>query len=83
VRLRGTLGDGTVLNERTFLSTDATIPLFLQLYHNRGSILGWIALVEEGLVEGTARWFRPGDSRSASYWDGFALKISVAGSRAE
>lgn len=83
VRLRGTLGDGTALNERTFLSPDATIPLFVQLYHNRGVILGWLALADDGSVQGTARWFRPADSRSLNYPDGFALKISVTGSRAE
>jgi hypothetical protein len=83
VRMRGTLGDGTVLRERTFLSPDTSVPLFVPLYHNRGLILGWLQVAEDGSVQGTARWFRPGDSRSVNYPDGFALKIPVNGSRVE
>ena len=83
VRLRGMLGDGTSLRERTFLSADGRIPLFVQLYHNRGAILGWLDVAGDGTVQATARWFRPADSRSVPYPAGFALKIPVAGSRAE
>jgi hypothetical protein len=83
VRIRGALGDGTALTDRTFLTPDATIPLFVQLYRHRGALMGWLHLTEEGSMEGVVRWFRPADSRSVSFPDGFALKISVGGSRTE
>jgi uncharacterized repeat protein (TIGR02543 family) len=83
VRLRGTLGDGSAFRERTFLSADRRIPLFVPLYRHRGAILGWLDVMEDGTVQGTVRWFRPPDSRSLPYPDGFALTLAVTGSRAE
>jgi uncharacterized repeat protein (TIGR02543 family) len=83
VRLRGLLGDGAPFNDRTFLSADASVPVFVPLYRNRGVILGWLNLSEDGSVEGTVRWFRPADSRSVNYPNGFSLKIPVGGSRTE
>ena len=81
VRLRGMLGDRTLIVDRTFLSVDGRIPLFVPLYHHRGSILGWLDVAADGSVQGTARWFRPADSRSVHFPAGFALDIPVFGSR--
>ena len=83
VRVRGTLGDGRALDDQSFFSSDARVPLFVPLYNGRGLILGWLDMGADGTVQGTARWFRPGDSRSLNYPDGFSLKIPVTGSRAE
>lgn len=83
VRVSGTMGDGGTLADQSFLSPDARVPLFMPLYHGRGLILGWLNVKADGTVQGTVRWFRPGDSRSLNYPDGFSLKIPVTGSRAE
>ena len=82
-RVRGQLGDGRTLDDGSFLSADGQVPLFMPLYQGRGLILGWLHIGADGRVQGTARWFRPGDSRHANYPDGFSLKIPVTGSRAE
>ena len=55
----------------------------MPLYHGRGLILGWLNVRADGTVQGTVRWFRPGDSRSLNYPHGFSLKIPVTGSRVE
>lgn len=83
VRVSGTLGDGGTLDDQSFLSPDARVPLFMPLYHGRGLILGWLNVRADGTVQGTVRWFRPGDSRSLNYPHGFSLKIPVTGSRVE
>jgi len=77
VRLRGVLGDGTALNERTFISVDARIPVFVRLYGGRGAVLGWIDVGANGAIAGSLRWFRPGNSRDLKYPEGFALKVPV------
>jgi hypothetical protein len=82
VRLRGTLGDGTVFAERTFISPDGRVPIFVRLYHGRGAIVGWIDVGPNGAAHGNLRWFRPGNSRNVNFPDGFVLNapIHTAGS---
>ena len=81
VQMRGRLGDGTEFSTRTFLSPDGSIPWFKSLYSLRGGILSWLYVGSDGTVHGTARWFRPGNSRNVNYPDGFGLVIPVTGSR--
>ncbi|HWN93535.1 MAG TPA: hypothetical protein VNT99_00765, partial [Methylomirabilota bacterium] len=81
VRMQGKLGDGTGFSERTFLSADATIPWFVPLYSRRGVILSWLDVRDDGTVQGTARWFRPGNSRHVHNPTGFGLVVPVIGSR--
>jgi len=82
-RLRGVLGDGRAWSDQTFLTPDGRIPVFTRLYHNRGALLGWLDVAGDGTVSGDLRWFRPADSRSTSYPDGFALKVPVTGGPAD
>jgi hypothetical protein len=74
VRIRGRLGDGATILQRTFVTAGGTVPLFVPLYHRRGSLLGWLNLAEGNA---TVSWFRPGDSRSLEYPQGFALHLPV------
>ena len=78
-RLRGLLGDGTRFTARSFLSSDARIPLFARLYHHRGGVLAWLNVATNGTVQGSARWTRPADSRGQSFPDGFELEVPVQG----
>ncbi len=80
VHLSGMLGDGSTWGDRSFLTPDGRVPVFVRLYHNRGALLGWLSVAPEGTVSGDLRWFRPPDSRQTSYPDGFAIKIPVLGS---
>ena len=77
VRVRGVLGDGTAFHERTFISGEARIPIYVRLYGGRGALLGWIDAGANGAVQGSLRWFRPGDSRNLNYPEGFALKVPI------
>ncbi len=80
-RDRGVLGDGRIWSDRTFLTLDGRVPVFVPLYQNRGAMLGWLNVAGDGTVSGDVRWFRPGDSRSRTFPDGFEIKIPVTGSR--
>jgi hypothetical protein len=76
VRIRGLLGDGLSFNDRTFITSDGHIPLFVPL--KRGLIAGWLNLTE-GTVHGDVRWFRPADSRRLDYPDGFSIVVPFLG----
>lgn len=78
-RMRGRLGDGTPFAQRSFLPVGARFPLFVPLYHHRGVVMGWLDFRPDGTVQGTARWLRPGDSRSHDFPDGFVLELPVRG----
>jgi hypothetical protein len=82
VRLRGRLGDGSTVTTQGRLTTDGRLPLSVPLYRGRGSIIGWVEFSSEGSISGTARWMRPGDSRSVDFPDGFAAEVPVTGERA-
>jgi plastocyanin len=77
VRIRGLLGDGLSFNDRTFITDDSHIPLFVPL--KRGLIAGWLNLTE-GIVHGDVRWFRLVDSRRLDYPDGFSIVVPFTGS---
>jgi len=81
VKLSGSLADGAVFVEKSFIAGGGRIPVFVQLYGRRGALAGWLE-VKESLVSGMLRWFRPGDSRSIPYPEGFSLAVPVAGARA-
>lgn len=72
--IRGTLGDGTSIFQRTSLTPDGKVPLFARLYKGRGAIMGWIELAQNA---STVSWFRPADSRSVACPTGFALRLPV------
>ncbi len=78
-RVRGTLGEGAKVSARGFVAADGQLALFDPLYAGRGALLGWVNLTPGGLVQGTARWFRPADSRSQTYPAGFAIEAPVNG----
>ena len=75
----GTLGDGVRFRARGYVSTSGELALFHPLYSGRGALLGWLNLTANGMANGTARWFRPADSRSRTFPNGFALETPVGG----
>jgi hypothetical protein len=44
VRITGALADGTVFNQTVPISQDGFVPIFANLYGNKGLLLGWINL---------------------------------------
>lgn len=77
--VRGRLGDGKSFRDQTFIARDGRVPLFVPLYGNRGALAGWLEL-HGSLLLGEVRWFRPADSRHATYPDGFSLLLPLGGS---
>jgi plastocyanin len=78
-RTRGTLGDGVSFRTRGYVSADGRLALFDSLYSGRGALLGWLNITTNGAAQGQARWFRPADSRSKFFPEGFALETPVNG----
>jgi plastocyanin len=78
-RARGTLGDGVNFRARGHVSADGRLALFDSLYSGRGALLGWLNIANNGPAQGQARWFRPADSRSRTFPQGFALETPVNG----
>jgi plastocyanin len=78
-RVRGKLGDGVVLRASGQVSSSGELALHSPLYSGRGALLGWLNLSPNGLANGTARWFRPADSRSRTFPNGFALTTPMGG----
>jgi hypothetical protein len=78
-RARGTLGDGASFRTRGYVSADGELALFDALYSGRGALLGWLNIAANGTANGTARWFRPADSRSRNYPNGFAQETPMGG----
>jgi len=78
-RARGTLGDGASFRARGYVSADGELALFDALYSGRGALFSWLNIAPSGTANGTARWFRPADSRSRTYPNGFALETPMGG----
>lgn len=78
-RARGTLGDGASFRARGYVSADGELALFDALYSGRGALLGWLNIAPNGPAGGPARWFRPADSRSRTFPNGFALETPMGG----
>ena len=79
MRMRGALGDGTSIRAQSFVSADGRIPIYAPLYHHRGAVIGWLDVSPNGAGQGTMYWFRPPDSRSKDYPDGFAVTTPMNG----
>lgn len=79
----GTLGDGTKVAQRTFVSKDGTWPLYLSLYANHGALFGWLTFTNNGIddLNGIVTWSKPGSTKSKLYPGAFALEgVQVMGS---
>jgi hypothetical protein len=71
----GTLGDGTKLTGKTFVSKAGQWPLYGALYGKRGLILGWLTFTNDAAnrsdLEGVIGWIKPGQTGTALYPEGF------------
>ena len=70
---------GVSFRARGHVSAGGELGVFDALYSGRGALLGWLNVASNGTVNGTARWFRPADSRSRTYPNGFALETPMGG----
>jgi hypothetical protein len=82
VRLLATLGDGTRLSQRAYVSADGQWPLYGALYRAQGSLCGWLTFTntaQDDLV-GEVSWSKPSNARDRVYPAGFTNQTVVIGS---
>ena len=80
--LSGMLGDGTKITRRARVSKYATWPLYDTLYGKQGASVGWVTFVAtNSTVDATVDWFRPTNSTSAYYPDGFTTNVTLVGEK--
>lgn len=73
----GRLADGTAVTVSATTSGDGNIPLYASLYADKGSLLGWLNVIDER-VAGVVSWIKPA-TKSGSYREGFTLTIECLG----
>ena len=81
VRLFGSLADGTSISLSVPLSKSGRWPLYVPLYHNRGSLSGWLTILPDPDFSGDVSWIKPADSKAVFYPNGFTLNgVAMASS---
>jgi hypothetical protein len=82
VSFAGTLGDGTKITQRTFVSGQGQWPFYAPLYSGNGAIFGWLTFTNEPSddLSGAVNWFKPGRPRTRFYPGGFAFATTAIGS---
>lgn len=82
VSLKGYLSDKTAISQKVPISQNGEWPFFVQLYSKKGSVFGWLHLIDGESVdfEGDIHWFKP-PSTAKYYPAGFEAATSVQGSR--
>jgi hypothetical protein len=82
----GTLADGTKVSQAVAVAnTNAwqtyMWPLYVQLYANRGLLIGWVNTNSDfDDLTGTLRWIRPAATTPKYYTNGFSANVSLNGS---
>lgn len=79
---KGALADGTAFNLVSATSAGGWVPVYVPMYGDAGSIVGWLNVSNTGGndVAGTLWWTKPA-SPTGLYPNGFTEEISVIGSR--
>ena len=73
-KLSGTLGDGTKLTGTVPISKYGTGPLYVLLYGNKGSCVGWLNITNNA-IESTVDWFKPPVPANHFYPAGFTNNV--------
>ena len=73
-KLSGTLGDGTKLTGTVPISKYGTAPLYVLLYGNKGSCVGWLNITNNA-IESTVDWFKPPVAANHFYPAGFTNNV--------
>jgi hypothetical protein len=79
VRITGALADGTALNQTVSVSQNGFVPLYANLYADKGLLLGWISLnpANSNINTGSSlTWIRPAQGLGL-YRGGFTNVIPV------
>ena len=80
---KGTLGDGTKVTQKTFLSGQNQWPFFASLYSKKGLVLGWLTFDTNppaGDLGGPVSWIKQAQPTSKLYPAGFTNETAAVGS---
>ncbi len=82
VSLKGTLGDGTKISQKTSLSKNGQWPFYDSIYNGSGAVLSWVTFTNSGIKEfsGDMSWIKKANSLAKLYPAGFTNDTIVAGS---
>ena len=82
ISLRGTLGDGTKISQKTLLSKTGQWPFYNSIYRGSGSVLSWVTFTNSGIKEfsGDMSWIKQANLLAKFYAAGFSNGTSIAGS---
>jgi hypothetical protein len=80
ISFAGTLGDGTKVTQRTFISKQGQWPLFLSLYANKGLMLGWLTFTNspDNSPVGAVAWIKLPQITAKFYPEGFDFTNTLA-----
>ncbi len=82
ISLKGTLGDGTKVSQKTSLSKNGQWPFYVSSYKGSGSVLSWATFTNSGIKEfsGDMSWIKKANPLAKLYAAGFTNETTVAGS---
>ena len=78
-RMRGVLGDGTMMSSSATIGADGTWPLYVSLYKNQGSCIASVTIDTNHLLAASANWFKPVSPLDHDYPDGFTTSPNLTG----
>ena len=78
----GRLGDGSVFTRTTYVSKQGMWPIYLPLYHGKGSLLSWLIMADRtgDDINGMASWIKPQLPAERYYPAGFTNETEIIGS---
>lgn len=81
--LKGTLADGTPLAQKSLLASNGQLPVYASLYKGKGSILGWITVLNNDTNDtpGLLSWTKTALAGGTLYPTGFTNECETIGSR--
>jgi hypothetical protein len=82
LNLRGRLGDGTKATQKVSLSQHGHWPVYLPVYRNKGSVLGWVTITNQPAEDmtGLMSWTKPVNV-GQPYTNGFSTESQLTGCR--
>lgn len=81
ISLSGNLADDSAMNQGAVLSKNGQWPVYVKLYKNTGSMLGWITFTNlpDSKFNGSITWIKPSDD-GKFYSAGFTNTMTAVGS---
>lgn len=74
--LKGSLADGTVVNQTTPIAPDSRFPLYVSIASGKGSLFGWLSFNSNAAP--TVKWFSPALATARYYPSGFQSELPVS-----